>query len=374
MAPLERSPAAAGSGATAIEVDPGDPPWDDFVAERPGGRVYHLSAWGRILGGAYGYRPRYMALEDGGGGLRAVLPLMETRGLVTGRRLRSLPVVPPAGPLARSEDDMRAILEAGCALAEERDARVWTIHARDEGLELIDPRLRPVPKAPTWILRLPSDPDELRAAWRKGSKNLHRNVGKAEKADLVAREAHDERDLRAFFRLYLATMRKHRVLPRSYRQLSLARDLLPEGVFRLFVVEHAGHQVAGGVFHAYRGTVDLLYNASDERHLDLRPNHALYWHVIRWAIERGHGELDFGHAWPGSPLARFKEQWGSEPVAEHRYDVGGGEGGEGDRASRLRYATERLEVEQRERLVARAWSRAPLALTRLAAAVAYRWV
>ena len=36
-------------------------------------------------------------------------------------------------------------------------------------------------------------------------------------------------DLRAFYRLYLRTMRKHRTLPRSLRQLRLTRDLLTPG-------------------------------------------------------------------------------------------------------------------------------------------------
>ena len=151
------------------------------------------------------------------------------------------------------------------------------------------PELRRVPKHPTWILELPADPDELRASWKKTSNNLFRNLRKADKAGVSVREGRDESDLRAFYALYLRTMRRRRSLPRPYRQLSEDRRLLqPDGTFRLFVAEHEGDIVAGGVFHAFGDTVDLLYNGSDDSRLDVRPNHALYWHAIRWAVESGH--------------------------------------------------------------------------------------
>src|SRR5215210_3636585 len=80
-------------------IDPlADGRYDAFVAACEGAGAYHAGAWARILGRAYGFRPTYLALATDGGALQAVLPLMASRGIVGGRRLRSLPVVPHAGP------------------------------------------------------------------------------------------------------------------------------------------------------------------------------------------------------------------------------------------------------------------------------------
>jgi hypothetical protein len=359
------------TAGTVVELDPlADPRWDAYVRAHPRAAAYHLGAWAAILRGAYGARPHYLAIEGDGGALRGVLPLTYRRGLLSGRRLRSLPAVPAAGPLGDSRADEARLLAAACALGA-RIARVLAVNSRAEGLERELPDLGVVPMPPAWVLALPRDAEELRGRWKRSS-NLARSVRRAEAGDLRVREARGEDDLRAFYRLYLETMRKHRSLPRSLRQLSLARrHLQGDGVFRLFLAEREGERapVSGGVFHCFNGSVELLYNASAERHLELRPNHALYWGVLRWAIERGLDRFDFGFAWPGSPLGAFKAQWGAEPVPEYCYvsppgarglPEPPGDGGE-DAPGVAR------------RLAGGALARAPLAVTRLLGTAAYRY-
>ena len=361
------APTGPGSETTLVEIDPvRDPRWDALVRRHRNAGAYHLGAWAEVLRRAYGDRPCYLGLEAADGALLGGLPIMCTHGLVTGRRMRSLPVLPPAGPLADSDEDLRTLLEGACRHAEGDRARVWTLHTRQGGLERVAPALRPVPKHPTFVLPLDRDPDEIRRGWKKGASNLFRSVKKAEKAGVTVREGSAKSDLDAFYRLYARTMRRRRVLPRPYGQIAGARDLLPEGVFRLHLAEHGGRIVAGALWHSFGGTLDLLYNGSDERHLDGRPNHALYWHAIRWAAESGHAELDFGHARPGSSLAQFKEQWGAEPVQEYRYDYvpGATEGGQ-----RLASVAEGRESTSP---IARAIERTPLPVLRTVARVAYR--
>jgi GNAT acetyltransferase-like protein len=356
-----------------VPIDPvADPRWDAFVRAHPDAGPYHLGAWAEILRAAYGDRPSYLALVSDAGEVIGGLPIMRTRGVVTGSRMRSLPVVPPAGPLAAGQDGTRALIEAACRLADEAGTRVWTLHARGGGYEELVPELRPASKHPTWVLELTGDPDELRRGWKKTSNNLWRNLRKADKAGVTVREGRSEEDLRAFYALYLRTMRRRCVLPRPYRQLHEDRRLLgPDGAFRLFVAEHEGDVVAGGVYHALGDAVDLLYNGSDDSRLDVRPNHALYWHVIEWAAGAGHRELDFGHARVDSSLAQFKAQWSAREVPEYRYDYVPGSTGEpatppeGARA---------LQGRGRRGPMERVWPHLPLPATRVAAAIAYRWL
>lgn len=362
---------------SGVAIDPStDPRYDRFTAQCDGAGAYHAGAWARILTAAYGGRPRYLALPGEGDELQGVMPLIDGRGLVSGRRLRSLPVVPQAGPVARSMEGEVALMAAACRLADERGAALM-VNSRVPGYEEQLSELSATPKNPAWITALPDDADELRRGWKKTSNNLFRSIGKSERAGVTVREGQGRADLRSFYRLYLATMRRHRSLPRSWRQISLDQRLLgPGGVFRLFVAEHESRPVAAAVFHAYRDTVDLLYNGSDESARDARPNFALYWHAMRWAIENGFRRFDWGEAQQGGPLSRFKAQWSAEPVPEYRYDYLPGESPGSARADRVRHLHDVMDAPEhrgrRAQLVEAAWDRAPLPLTGLAGAVVYR--
>jgi hypothetical protein len=356
-----------------VAVDPrADARWDDFVENAPGASVYHLSAWAEILRAAYGFRPRYMALEGPDGGFEGVLPMFQSRGPLTGRRLRSIPAVaPPAGPIATSSEGLVTLIEAAAAALNDCGASQWVWLSRSEGMEGAVPGLNLGTLQTTWIAELGDDPDELRTRLRGNSNNLHRSIRKAEAADLTVREGRGEADLRAFYGLYLTTMRDHRSLPRPYRQMREDQRLLgPRGASKLFVVEHAGRVVAAGLFHVFGDTVELLYNGSERSALSLRPNHALYWHVMRWAIERGLRRFDFGDAFADSSLGRFKRQWTAEPVSEYIYLLHSDRRIAAGDAARRRNPT--VGGGDGESLVSRVWSRSPLPLTRLAGALAYR--
>jgi hypothetical protein len=371
QSPIQTAP------GTLAPIDPmADPRYDEFVAGCEQAGAYHAGAWARILTSSYGGRPSYLALTGADGTLEAVLPLMASRGLVSGTRLRGLPVVPHSGPVGTSIEAEAALIAAACRIADERGAAL-TINSRTAGYADHVPGLRGNAKNPTWVTSLPSDAGALRAGWKKGSNNLFRNIAKSEKAGVRVREGQGDSDLRDFYRLYLATMRRHRSLPRAWKQMTLDQALLgPSGVFRLFIAEHESRPVAAAIFHAYGDTVDLLYNGSDESARDLRPNFALYWHAISWAIENGFRRFDWGEAMEGGPLSRFKAQWSAEPVADYRYDYSAGGQPAESRADRLRNSHDAFDMpgerSRRQRLLDGAWQRTPLTLTRAAGSVVYR--
>src|ERR1700687_1235236 len=90
----------------ALEIDfRADPRWRPFVAAHPNGPRYHHPLWLEALEKEYGQRIVTLACESGDGQLRALLPLIYTKGLpfrIGGRsaapRLFSLSPPPPCGP------------------------------------------------------------------------------------------------------------------------------------------------------------------------------------------------------------------------------------------------------------------------------------
>jgi hypothetical protein len=162
-------------------------------------------------------------------------------------------------------------------------------------------------------------------------------------------------------------MRRRHSLPRPFRQFDLARTLLPAGTYRLFGVERDGEMLAGCVCHPFRDGVELLYSASDERAWDARPNHAMWWGVIRWAADNGFAHVDLGDAQPESGLADFKRMLLAEPVAKYAYRLPAAAGA----ADRVRSAGR--DSSWRAQLLRAGWDRAPLKATELAGRIAYRY-
>jgi hypothetical protein len=359
-------------GIKVVQLDPlADARWDEFVNSSGSSSIYHLGLWSRVLRRTYGFKPEYLAVETDGR-LAGVLPLAATRGVVSGTRLRSLPALGAVDPIAISTDATAALLAEACGRTERAGARSWTLRARGGGYEQLEGRLCVSSRFHTFVAPLPEDPDALRASWKKTSNNLWRSLKKADQAGVTVRAATAPEDLRRFYGLYLRTMRHHRSLPRSYTMFKLARELLsPLGHYRLLLAEHDGEVVAGGVFYTWRDTIDLAFNASSQRHLELRPNHAVYWEAIRWAIESGYSAYNMGDAPVGGSLARFKSQWGGEPVDRFQYEYA--PGGRSGAVDALRRASASMDSDAaRESLASKLWGRAPLIATRVAGSLVYR--
>src|ERR1700687_2207447 len=99
----------------AREIDfRADPRWRPFVAAHPNCTAYHHPLWLEALEKEYGQRIVTLACESGDGELRALLPLIYTKGFPlriggqsAARRLSSLPRHPTGAPLS-SERASRA--------------------------------------------------------------------------------------------------------------------------------------------------------------------------------------------------------------------------------------------------------------------------
>src|SRR3954447_2846302 len=353
------------TGACLIDLDPRvDARWDEYVRRHPGATAFHLPEWAEIMRRAYGYQPAYLALEEPSGELGGVLPLFLTRGVMSRKRYRvPATAMNSTGPLALSAAAEAALLNAACERTE-REARLLTFQTRLAGLDELEPRLVLKPKNPVWKepLAAPHDVDIKR--WKKHSRNLYRGVTRALEAGLTWGEASGPEDLRRWYALYLLTMRKRRTLPRSWRQIETTRRLLePRGEFRLFVVERDDRMLAGVVTYPFNDVVELVYNGSDPGELEVRPNHLLNWGVLGWAACNGYGWLDIGEAKEGGPLARFKAQFGAEPVPEYRYDYVIGE----SRALAAARPAGNSTEEDPDSLAAKVWDRIPLPALRAAA-------
>lgn len=340
------------------------------MTSHPDGVVYQHSAWLRCLRAEY---PRAVIglCAERDDAVAGVLPLVPTRGIPLlrrnasfGARLASLPRTPVAGPLARDRESAAALMGAAVDLARGHRARLQLKRASAD-LDGLAPMVAGAPWRRGFVLGLPSDPDELRFGNSRNHARIRWAVNRAEREGVRVRDARGLDDVRDWYALYLETMREVVVPPRPLRLFeAMWRELVPRGLMRLHLAERGGQVIAGSIVLSLGRTAFYAFNGRRRRELALRPNDILQWVAIHEAARAGSERYDLGEVVEGDAgLADFKRKWGAEEARLHRYY----------------HPPPEPEPDEEEqgtvaRLGSRVWPRLPLAATRAAGDLAYRWL
>ena len=304
-------------------VSPPDPAaWDALVAESDTATVFHTSAWARLWIAEWpGARWEAVVLPDGSG-YAGALGLIIHDGPF-GRRVLSMPYGTYGGPVVRRGHPdpsavRRLLLEGYGQLV--RHAWVmlseltWFEGRRDElsaDLVATDGSTHVRPLTPDFGGLLSALPHSIRS-----------RVRQAEEHGLTVRPITDARGVRAYHALAVRTVRRLGGLPKPLSLYQrIFRSLVPEGMARYHLVEHRGQPVAGSLHFTYRGSALNWLTVSDDRKLDLRPNHLLIARVMEELCTAGYHEYNLGGSPPDAEgLIKFKEAWGGtrRPVLELR--------------------------------------------------------
>ena len=224
-----------------------DARWLAFVEGHPEALIYHHPAWLQALAAEYGERSVNLLCEDGDDGeLLGVLPLLETSGLLTGRRLLSLPRTPVAGPLVVDREATAALVRAAVERVRRLPGGRLRVKLAGPALDGFLPGLVGFPHESTYSLLLPPCPQDLRFGNSRNHARVRWAVNKAAGLGVEVRRAESENELRAWYVLYLEAMRSHTVPPRPYRFFeALWRILRPQGLMRLLLAEQRAAASAG---------------------------------------------------------------------------------------------------------------------------------
>jgi CelD/BcsL family acetyltransferase involved in cellulose biosynthesis len=366
----QRELARSSAGPLRVRrVDPGaDQAWKAFVARHPSGLIYHHPAWSQALEREYGQTSTGLVCEDADGTLLGVFPLLPTRGLpfargaLTGRRLSSLPRTPVCGPLVVDERAKTALLGAAVEQVRQDPKMRLQLKVSSQSLDGLVDGVVGVPWRRSYVLELPARPDEIRFGNSRNHRRIRYSVRKAERLGVRVRHAETKEDLRAWYSLYLQSLRRHAVPPRPYRFFEALWELMhPGGMMQLLLADAPGPDgrrlLAGSIFLRFGATVSYAFNGRSLVTEDsaLRPDDVIQWHAIHRACRDGFRWYDLGEVAEGQEgLHAFKSKWGAEPRRLYRYYYP---------------ALEQEEIREPEgagwpRVLAQAaWRRLPLALT-----------
>lgn len=150
-------------------------------------------------------------------------------------------------------------------------------------------------------------------------------ISRAERRGVTSRYADTESDLREWYGLYLDSMRRNAVPPRSYRFFTnVWRLLRPQGLLDLILAEHETGKrrriIAGTIYLKYGATYSAAFAGSSQKDLALAPNDVVAFRALNEAHGRGCSRFDFGEV-PDERvgLTWFKVKFGGQPVRLHRY-------------------------------------------------------
>ena len=295
-------------------IDPStDARWDTFVENHPDGTIYHHSSWKEVIEQSFGYSPLYRVLEDNTGRIRSAFPVFLTRGLLSGKRLVSLPFSDYCNVLVESEDDLGLILQEIVESPPARSSGQLRICLRDCIFDMRRHGFTTGSIFKNHLLHIDRPIDDIWDRVIDGSRR--RNVNTAVRAGLsiFCTDGDPGGSMEEFYTMHVLTRRKHGLppLPRRFFE-NVGRILGPRGMASLLLARAEHRAVSGMILLRFKDTLYCLSNASLENRLDMRPNDLLWWEGIRIAEKEGLRSFDFGRTSPANEgLLSFKRKWGT---------------------------------------------------------------
>lgn len=313
--PVPEGPAGQAVGA-ALAVCPAragdEEAWERLAGEHPRGSVFHLPGWGRAVERVFGHR-REDLVAVRGGELAGVLPLARCAAFPARAHLISVPYAVEGGPLGRSPEVERALVEAALELA--RRQRVGRLELRCAE----DPGLTGLTASDLYVdfrQELPADPAEVLGRFRKEERRLVRRA----REHLEVSEGPEH--LGDLARLFQES--KQRLgspgLPRAWFQ-ALAEELGPR--VRVHSVRRAQEVLAASMSFVHGDTFHMYYiGTAPEANRQHAVTSFLIAHLMELAVQEGLAVYDLGRSRRDSGSAAFKRNQGFEARPLHyRYGL-----------------------------------------------------
>lgn len=292
--------------------------WNDLVAASEGYSFFHSSNWAKVLCESYGYKPVYL------GSIRndrfsVLVPMMDVRSLLTGRRGVSLPFTdccePVIGEYGGFRDAMDFLAEYG------KNAR-WN-HIEFRGGRYFSEEAPCARYYLGHILHLSGNEETVFSGLRDST---GRNIKKALNMGVRVEISTTRDALVEFFRLHCITRKMHGLPPQPSRFFkNIYEHVIARECGMIALASYGGRFIAGAVYFHLGEKAYYKYSASDRRYQETRPNNLIMWEAIRWYLERGCKVLSLGRTeCNAAGLRQYKRGWGAEEhtIKYHKYIPG----------------------------------------------------
>jgi len=280
--------------------------WDRYVGARTTS-VLDLFAWRRIVEKVYGMRSHFLAAVEGDRFV-GTLGLYEVRHPLFGHYLATAPFGNDGGLHFDNPTSLEALAAEARRVADRLDVAYMVLRTRDVDIDGFEVDLR----YQTALIDLRGGAD---AVWKTGLPAKTRNqVRRGTKEGFTVATGPDQAG--PFFDVFHRHMRDLGSPAHGRRYYEAIVEHLGDRC-EFYVVRDGSDLAAGALVFWINGTT-TNYHAVALRQYNARcPNYFLYWAMIEASCARGCQWFDMGRSQADSPNARFKSNWGPQPVALH---------------------------------------------------------
>jgi lipid II:glycine glycyltransferase (peptidoglycan interpeptide bridge formation enzyme) len=293
--------------------------WDELVSSHPSGSFFHTSSWARVLAESYGYKPAYFVVRDKGY-LLALLPVMEIRSILTGKRGVSLPFSDYADPFAKDEEQYLSL--AKTAMRYGTQAGWKTLEIRGGGYPWAEKEESSVFLGHQ--LDLSGTESEIYTGFRT---NMRRNISRALKAGVKIEILNSAEAIEAYYHLHCITRKGHGIPPQPLKFFRKIQEHVLQRNMGIIALATFRKSVVAGIMLFHHGKKAIYkYGASNLEGKECRANNLVMWEAIRWYRQKGVKEFCFGRTeGTNQGLREYKLGYGASEydLPYYKYDLSG---------------------------------------------------
>lgn len=275
--------------------------WDAYVLGHPSHVVYHLYAWRDVIRDAFSGETHYLAAYRQRR-IVGVLPLARLSSRLFGDFLVSLPYFNYGGIL--TDDD--SVRQALWSAAIDMGVRLGSTHIELRHLEPVLSVDAVRTDKVTMILALPQTVEALQ---KQLSAKLRAQVKRPQREGVTAIVGGVEL-LDEFYKVFSRNMRDLGTPVYAPKLFATILAKFPQAA-RLVVMRLNDQPVAAAFLIGHNGMMEIPWASSLREFNHLSVNMALYWEVLKYSIEQGYTQFDFGRTTVDSGTYKFKKQWGA---------------------------------------------------------------
>lgn len=281
--------------------------WDDFVCRHPAASPYHLAAWTASVTSAYGFESHNLIAEKAGQ-VQGVLPLVKMSFPLMKPSYIALPYCDVGGVLANSPEAESCLID--CAVSQAKSASARLIEFRGElstgNGNRDQAAINSIQTGKVrMVLDLPKTQDEL---WSSFKSKLRSQVRKAEKNGLVFKFGNDR--LGDFYSVFSKNMRDLGSPVHSRKWFEEVMENYGSNA-KIGLVLLDQKAVGGALILKVGEKISIPWASTLREYNRFSPNMLLYWELLKYSVNTGAIQFDFGRSTPGGGTFKFKSQWGA---------------------------------------------------------------
>ena len=290
--------------------------WDNLVASFNDYSFFHSSAWAKVLFDTYEFKPLYYKITDKDT-LIALIPCLEVKGLLSGRKCVSLPFSDHCGPLFCENIQIEDIFNK---IIGESKKHSWRYIEFRGGGNLNDH----IVVSNFYYQHTVKLQKNEKIIFSKFRNSTRRNVKKGYNEGVTVTISYSSEAVDEFYKLNCKTRKRHGLPPQPKLFFSNIYKHIIAAKSGFVVLAYIGEIViAGGVFFHSGEKALFKFGASDQKYHYLKANNVVMWEAIKWYSDNGFKTISLGRTHPENKgLLQYKEGWGTQKsvINYYKYD------------------------------------------------------